>query len=538
MRIDKAALDKGRLVVEFIWPLEGREVELRAIYPDTYPRLRPTVQLRGDPATFPKRHCSPDEGSLCLLGRDSRQWRQQWTLADLLGHQLADALSDAGEEDPQGEPAEFWWNGHGLADSYCLVDSSWDIGSATQGKLRIRFNCQERLDAPPRFRALVAEVGDDTGQTLAQWSEPVPEGVLQSAREAIVPWMYVDEVLLPSDVKGQLGAFVDRLAPSAAVSKVSADFSVQWFAVLYKTELQEGQLGLGWLLVVAYGRRQAFQQNKAKTVAIVRTYRAGAGDIAARASSFHRLRGKKAAVFGLGAIGAPLALELARNGCALLRLVDHDVVEPGNSIRWPLGASAWGASKAGSLEAFIREQYPWTRVDPPVTHNIGVQAGDDAMLSSVLNGVDIAIDATASYGVSTVLSDYCSDRGIPLITLYASPPVTGGVVARFAPQSGCPTCLEFAHHDGSILRAPGFGDETGLTQPPGCAERTFTGASFDLQELSLEAMRLIVETLASPTSTHSEVRTLSLATEGQRISPAWRTDPLPRRETCSCGRRS
>jgi hypothetical protein len=535
LRVDGDALAAGQLIVEFDWPLEGRRVELRAIYPDTFPRLRPTVQLRGDPSTFPKRHCSPDEGNLCLLGRDSRQWRQQWTLADLLESQLADALNDSGHEDPQGEPAEVWWNGHALSNSFCLIDSAWNIGAATKGELRLRYNYYHGQSDRPEFKALVAELRDDGGQTLAQWSEPVP-GVVQSAsKETTVPWIYIDEVLLPTAVQSQLDDLLGRFKLSSSPPKVSPVLNAQWFAVLYKTELQHGQVGLGWLFLVAYGRRQDFQQKKKTPVAIVRTFRAGASDIGARAPSFQGLRDKKAAVFGLGAIGAPVALELARNGCALLRLVDHDLIEPGNSIRWPLGASAWGVPKGVSLKAFIETEYPWTRVEQE-SHHIGVQAGDDMLMQKVLAGIDIAVDATTSYGVTTALSDYCAERGVPLVCLYASPPLTGGVVARYAPGSGCPTCLEFAHHDGSVPRAPGFDDESGMLQPPGCAERTFTGASFDLQELSLEAVRLVVQTLGAP-ATDSVVHTLSLAADGQRTSPSWRVDRLPKFEKCACVRR-
>lgn len=539
VRIDEEALaSEQRLVVEFDWPLDGGRVQLRALYPDTFPRLRPTVQVRGDPATFPKRHCSPDEGNLCLLGRDSRQWRQQWTLADLLDHQLADALRDGGEEDPQGEPAEFWWNGHALPNSFCLVDSSWSIGAAARGELRLRYNFHHGLSDRPEFKALVSELRDEAGSTLAQWTGPIPGVVQAGSKEATVPWIYIDEVLLPSAIEAQLNDLLDRFKVSSPPPKMSPALNAQWFAVLYKTELQHKQMGLAWLFIVAYGKRQDFQQSKKKTVAIVRTLRAGADDIGARAPSFRLLREKKIALFGLGAIGAPLALELARNGCGLIRLVDHDIVEPGNSIRWPLGASAWGAPKSSALPAFIEAEYPWTRVELEA-HNIGVQAGDDALLRKVLEGVDIAIDATAAYGVTTVLSDYCSERNVPLIALYASPPVSGGVVARFAPGSGCPTSLEFAHHDGLVPRAPGFGEETGLRQPPGCAERTFTGTSFDLQELSLEAMRLVVETLASTSGAqHSVVHTLSLVSEGRRTAPSWRVDHLQKSEQCSCARRA
>jgi hypothetical protein len=59
LRIDEQALAKGALILEFDWPVDAQAVPLRAAYPDCYPRLRPIVQLRADPASFPKRHCNP-----------------------------------------------------------------------------------------------------------------------------------------------------------------------------------------------------------------------------------------------------------------------------------------------------------------------------------------------------------------------------------------------------------------------------------------------------------------------------------------------
>lgn len=162
--------------------------------------------------------------------------------------------------------------------------------------------------------------------------------------------------------------------------------------------------------------------------------------------------------------------------------------------------------------------------------------GDERVLDAVLSQVDLVVDASASQGVLNTLADHCRERSLPLISLYASPPVHGGAVVRFAPESGCPTCLEFAHHDGRIHRAPGFGDHTGLQQPPGCAERTFSGASFDLQELSLQAVRLAVQTLQDPqAASGSLVQTLSLVDEhGGRIAPSWRESALGKAPACSC----
>lgn len=111
LSIDEELLTEGVVRLEFDWRLSnGRILPLQAVFPDTYPFVGPQVALRGDPSTFLKRHCSPADGTLCLLGRDTGFWSAEWTLATLLERQLEKAINGTGPEDPQGEPVEVCWN--------------------------------------------------------------------------------------------------------------------------------------------------------------------------------------------------------------------------------------------------------------------------------------------------------------------------------------------------------------------------------------------------------------------------------------------
>ena len=145
---------------------------------------------------------------------------------------------------------------------------------------------------------------------------------------------------------------------------------------LQKTELEHGKNGNSWLFSMLYGAAKHFKRAKpghqehSPKFMIIPTFRAGESDLGRRVPSVNSLREKTVAIIGLGAIGAPIALDMARNGCRKLILLDHDVVEPGNSIRWPLGASAWGRHKAAALKDHIELEYPWTSVQP-VLHFIG-----------------------------------------------------------------------------------------------------------------------------------------------------------------------
>lgn len=96
-------------------------------------------------------------------------------------------------------------------------------------------------------------------------------------------------------------------------------------------------------------------------------------------------------------------------------------------------------------------------------------------------------------------------------------------MAYHHPESGCPVCKEIAHATGAIDRAPGMGDAQGLIQPPGCSEATFIGASFDLQELTLEAVRMAINVLSRPQDfAVSLVHTLTLHDGVKRIARGYR----------------
>lgn len=533
--IDSEAIARGILKLAFNWPLDGVTHRLEATYPSGFPEIRPQVKLI-TAGPYPERHASPIDGNLCLLGRGGYQWSSDLTLRQLLEQQLAASLSGQGEEDPQGEPLEFWWNFAGLPTSGILTASNWSLDGATKGQLRLVATVTKGPQGLPCVRGVVTDIRAD-GKTITGL-DPAIWPAAATGTPRLIPWLFVDKPLLPrSNAWGrQLGDLVRRTPHLQPVHDLGAGYVGQFFALAYPAELAWKTQGVGWLFFVIHGSRKDFQRGRALNITPVRTYRAGEADLGARVPAVAQFRQRRIAVIGLGAIGGPIAVELARNGCGEMPLLEHDVVEPGNSIRWPLGSSAWGAEKLDALIAFIRREYPRTKIIPyPLAiGNPDDERGDDAILTDIAANTDLVIDATASFGITNLLSSYCRASKIPLISVSASPNLAGGAVARFVPASGCPVCLERHWHAGSIQRPHGLGNDVGLQQPPGCAERTFTGASFDLQELSLQAVRLAFASLANG-AVGSLIQTLALAdADGHSILPQWREDPIPRHPDCTC----
>ncbi len=232
---------------------------------------------------------------------------------------------------------------------------------------------------------------------------------------------------------------------------------------------------------------------------LARARRAGPSDLAARIPELSSLRDKTITVLGLGGLGAPIALDLARSGIGTLQLVDNDVVDAATVVRWPFGLSSAELPKVGIIQDFIARDYPYTAVEVSGMR-IGSPrldlTGDDQLdvLDRILHPTALIVDATAESGVHDAISNLALEHEVPYMAVWATAGCWGGFVARVLPErDGCWRCILLGIEDGRIP-APNF-DPNGNVQPIGCADPTFTGTSFDLAAVSSVATRLAVSTL-------------------------------------------
>lgn len=503
----------------------------------------------------PARHRGPIEGNLCLLGRDTRQWSPKWTLCKLLKEQLEDALNGTGDEDPQGEPAEYWWNTLQRSGSFCLIDSAWDFGDASKGTLSIRYKQTGLLPTRPgsgtksipSIHAYVENVRDANDNVLHSWNSMLPPDLAKTQKLIEIPWVRIGETILP---ERELGHQISRMQTAYPWLKrgnpknYQPGLSMHLSSIIYPSELGFGEIGIGWTIFFIFGHLQAFKGKSKKyslTATVLPVLRAGLSDVGYRVPTVQLLRTKRILLVGTGALGAPIAIELARNGCKELHLMEYDLVEPGNTVRWPLGAATWGRSKLDALQEFLTCHCPGTSV---YLHNLQIgqidlepSAGpnEEEIIIRAIGGVDLVMDASASNGVTTLIAERARESEVPFITLSATPTLEGGVVVRHDGAGGCPNCLEWAWYNNEITPPPGQGNDSGLAQPPGCGERTFLGAGYDLQELSLQAIRLAVETLTQQKRRSSVVHTLSFTDDaGSCRTPEWKVDELPKHASCTC----
>jgi len=530
---DELAWRQGQLVLELAITFSGREaVHLVAHYPYTFPYTR--FEVVAADLVLP-RHQNPFGKNLCLMGRASSNWSVHDTLGDVLMAQLPQLVRFATEdpanlrelEEPQGEPITDFYAYH--PDTAVFVDSNWKFDpTIARGKLKLTFS------SVLPFRGAVTEVLDSNGKALAQADELFSCIFTQATRGRWVRW---ETPIVETDLK-RLLATISARHPDIGQTSFSAKRGFERgkpevLGIVFPEESEQGKQQDAWLFLV----------RTAESWHLARSCRAGPHDLASRAPELVALRSKRVTAIGLGSVGAPSAIELARSGVGLLKLVDHDFMEAGTSSRWPLGLSATGRSKVESIAEFIAQNYPYTKAEKfygmvgrgqraPAPHYC-----DSRDLERVLE-TDLILDGTAESGIQLLLSDLAAERGIAFVCASTTPGARGGLVFRQlpGPERACWSCLQHAMAEGSIPTP--LHDTRGMLQPAGCASPTFTGAGVDVQVVSLMAARTAIATLCAGTEdgypdVNWNVAIVTLRSpDGGLIPPQWMVTTIGRHPNC------
>ena len=139
------------------------------------------------------------------------------------------------------------------------------------------------------------------------------------------------------------------------------------------------------------------------------------------------LRSHKATIFGAGALGGHAATLLAESGIGSLRIVDPDVLLPGNVVRHVAGHMYVGAPKVLAVQAEIMQHAPWTQVEcfpePAITPGDFRKHVDDA---------DVVIDATGNEALTGSLAMVAESLDKPMI---AGALYRGGFIGRVQRQA-------------------------------------------------------------------------------------------------------
>lgn len=546
----------GFLILAVAWPLGDRTVMLQVGYSPLHPHFRPTVST--DDLAF-TRHQNPFDGGLCLLVQGSGQWHSAEPVADLIDAQLAKILKvnelradsqwDQAKhlEEQAADPLSAYFSGLSEDNSAIFMPSTPTIPKTGGGtaKFIALWRSQQGSEGP--FEAILRKCEPVAGNWLASAFD-LPQRI-GDWKELPGRWVRIAGPLSkdPGELLKAANAEFARLAlvnKSFRPLAVLPDADLSITAVVFDDELKYGPSGRGDGLLFLAARRDRRKADK-HTVSLVRGFRVGE-DLNSRLPVAASIRSKKILFLGCGAIGSFAAIELARAGIGAMRIVDHDTLEPGNSVRWPLGRPSWGLSKVAALHAFLVHNYPWTQTtgaslriggaigDPKEIVNI--EGNPRELLRNWIAEVDLVIDATASDECQFAVASLCRDLGKPLVIGHATEGAVGGIVARLRPESdGCFVCLH-EHWNAASIPLPPI-DPAGSVVPLGCNAPTFTGGAFDLEEVSLEIVRSAIGLLAPEVCDPGDWdwSSLALTKDGRRCLPQWSCGTIERHHLCQCG---
>lgn len=282
---------------------------------------------------------------------------------------------------------------------------------------------------------------------------------------------------------------------------------------------------------------------------IAKAFYASPRDLSSRIPELQPLQDKIIAVFGVGCLGAPSALEFARAGIKEIRILDYDIVDPATTVRWPIGFIATGHKKVAILQDFIRRNYPYTDCRAydfklgDVKDSHANRPLDQEFIAKITQDSDLIYDATTELGVQHFLTDLACSHQIPYVGLAGTYGAWGGNVFRIRPWkgSGCFCCYLKSREEGGIPDPPSANEQQDLVQPYACADPTFTGADFDMLQIAITGVRMVVSTLCEgasksyPPINWDAVHIRLRAEEGSMIAPTfdtYRIEPNPRCPRC------
>lgn len=551
-KIDELQFSEGCLVIDIERDYNGKWQKLKAVYPDSFPYFLPQVFL--DDVSF-NRHQQPFIKNLCLLAREGEDWRPgQDTLAILLEEQFPKIQSVntenkslelvAEQEDHVAEPFSSFL----LCAPNCVVIVPDETPSANVSAGRLELNIRPtspELTNQISVGGVVRRISDLSNNTLVEFDALPP---IFSQKQAGF-WLRLDARPVlngESDTDAVKDHFLEQIAlkiPSfkrAIESAKSGQILLAGF--VYDDEVSWRSNSDDWFFIAVRIRRASKGSRPAQYERhFVRADWGGEKAWMQRAPSLLPLRTKSALVIGLGSLGSPLCVHLARAGIRQLNVVDCDELQVGNTVRWALGWRYAGLHKASALTAYIEQEYPFTSVRPHGVRIGGIRQGaanlDYQLIRELCKDTDLIIDAAANHRVSHFLADLTQELGKTYLWLTTTHGAAGGVVGRIVPDEtgGCWHCFQYGLADGSI-KLPA---DTGANeiQPGGCSQPTFIGAGIDSDEIALLGARLAVATLSKNNANGypdflDNVFVADLNRDAQSIAPAWKSYKLLKNMAC------
>src|SRR6185437_407668 len=403
--ISRDELD-GTLEVQVEFPIDGKVLNLQVTFPPFFPDSR--YQVRCADLKLPH-HQNPFSNELCLLGRSTALWDPTVALAQFLKEQMplllkagtTDDRSKAdGIEDHQAEPVGAFLPFMG--ESGLLIDENFELGTKSEGE----FNADVKITF---VKDQLSVKGIITSLDGKQFWTPESDVVLHQlgfCKRISGRWYNISS-FPPGLNAAEFVLLAQKDNPDLAKTKFDFELNhhlCELLAFHVPSETGHREIGREWLMVIRLTPRFGPRKARLPCCGYVRLKPFGRKLLYRRAPELHPLATKRIAVIGLGCIGAPAAIELARAAVGELRILDPDIIDAGTVVRWPIGLPAIGTLKITSIANFISQNFPFTKVviESRRVGGITTNGGNGIGLYKIeefLKDVDLVLDASAELGV-------------------------------------------------------------------------------------------------------------------------------------------
>jgi len=473
---------------------KGGVITLLIGFPDLYPKFAFQVQALDWNIS---RHLNPFDKGICLFSPDTVDWNEKYTAAEEIKARLpliyrsatTKDITDARSlETPQPEPISFYYpytpNFSVLSDLLC---QDFDVD---QGKFVFRGS--RGTSKNNEFIGIISEFTCGEKVLKSDYlSDYLPEGFQFEPGNGY--WLKLPDAPLEANPQKVFEMFLEDSRISNRIRKIlSEKGKKKLIGFCFSEEGLYRKTTLGWIFIL---------RERDGTSHFVRANRASKEEIFLRIPETKFLHDKTITLFGLGCLGAQSAIDFAKAGAREIRIVDFDICNPGNSVRWPLGFGVTGKEKVTALKTFIETHWPLTKIRAK-NLKIGGATQDPTenqkkTIDLLLENTNLIYDATAQWGVNNFLSGLAKEKNIPYIWVETSPGVFGGLFGRYIPgiTTGCWRCFCYqAFGEKNPKLVPNF-DKSGEVQPLSCTEATFTGLGIDTSLIANHAVRLAISTL-------------------------------------------
>ncbi len=533
----------GLRILHVQWPVPGRgDMFLRVGFSAMHPFFRPDISA---PEEAFGRHQNPLGHSLCLVAQGFDQWDSGEMVADMIARQLTQLLSAlearekgdleaaARHEEVIADPVSIYY--HGLAERLSAAYLSSDVAIPSEAVGLADAIVSERQMQTEDGQASVEIVLHRLLRPQGPWLADMFDVPQRAGKWVPLPTRWARVSVAGCHNADDLIARAEASAPGVSSAKGVADLQNVARAPLALTiVIVEDEADYS-----GAAKRNGFifilSRRKWKKVShrVVRSFEISE-DLFDRLPIRGALREKRALLIGCGAIGSFVGMELARAGFGQVDLLDHDVLEPANYVRWPFGRPLWGVEKAIALAGMIAQHFPLTQASALV-EKLGLAESKADLLKGLKRNLfkdslaaivkaDVVIDATANVECQQAMAYHCKRLGKPLVIGNATLGAAGGIVAQF--RADAPACYNCARQQWKAEKLPDPAEDPGgRLVPMGCNQETFTGGSYDLQEVSLQTVRSAIG-LAIPREFHAgdwDLAVLSHQIDGARVLPSWQT---------------